>query len=115
MAELPGAESTESLPLTPLLAWAEAETGDLERADALLVDSAARATTMEHQLALVDTYRVRALLETQRGRWQEAVEAVEQSLALARPMPDPYAVAKALHAYGRLEAARVTEALARLG
>jgi ATP/maltotriose-dependent transcriptional regulator MalT len=115
MAELPGAESTESLPLTPLLAWAEAETGDLERADALLVDSAARATTMEHQLALVDTYRVRALLETQRGRWQEAVEAVEQSLALARPMPYPYAVAKALHAYGRLEAARVTEALARLG
>jgi tetratricopeptide (TPR) repeat protein len=103
---LHGADSVEALHIVPLLAWAEAETGDLERAEALLADCVSRATALEHNLALVDALRVRALLATRRESWQEAADALEQSLALARPMPWPYAVAKALYAYGLLHAAR---------
>lgn len=106
VSELHGAESVKALPIVPLLAWAEAEMGDMERAEALLAECASSATTAEHNLALVDALRVRALLATRRERWQAAADALEQSLALARPMPWPYAVAKALYAYGLLHAAR---------
>jgi tetratricopeptide (TPR) repeat protein len=106
IAAQPDADGIEALPFVPLLAWAEAETGDLERAEALLMDCVSRATAAQHHLALVDALRVSALLATQRERWQEAADTLEQSLALAQPMPYPYAVAKALYAYGLLHAAR---------
>lgn len=106
VTELHGAESVEALPIVPLLAWAEAETGDMECAEALLADCISHATAAEHHLALADALRVRALLATRRERWQEAADALEQSLALAQPMPWPYTVAKALYAYGQLHAAR---------
>jgi tetratricopeptide (TPR) repeat protein len=106
LAALPGAESVEALTFIPLLAWAEADTGDLDRADALLAGCVARATAAEHRLALLDALRVRASLATRRGNWRDAADDLDQSLALARPMPYPYAVAKALYAYGLLEAAQ---------
>jgi tetratricopeptide (TPR) repeat protein len=114
VAALPSAKNAEALPIVPLLAWAEADTGDMERAEALLADCVSRATAAEHNFALVDALRVRALLATRRERWQEAADALNQSLALARPMPYPYAVAKALYAYGLLHAARGEPELARV-
>ncbi|MDE3230535.1 MAG: hypothetical protein KGO05_11700, partial [Chloroflexota bacterium] len=113
LAELPGAATIEALPIFPPLAWAEAETGDLERAEALLADGISRATATGHNLALTDALRVRSLLAMRRERWQEAADAIEQSLALARAMPYPYAVAKAHYTCGLLHAARGEPELAR--
>ncbi|HEX8732210.1 MAG TPA: AAA family ATPase [Ktedonobacterales bacterium] len=113
LAELPGAETIEALPMFPTLAWAKAETGDLERAEALLADCVSRATAAGNNLALVDALRVRSLLAMRRERWQEAADAIEQSLALARPMPYPYAVAKTHYTCGLLHAARGAPELAR--
>ncbi len=63
-------------------------------------------TAQRHQLALLDTLRVCALLDVRQARWHEAERALEEALALARAMPYPYAEAKALLVYGQLHAAK---------
>jgi tetratricopeptide (TPR) repeat protein len=59
-----------------------------------------------HWNAQVDALRSKALLAMQQRRWQEAEEALEVSRSLARPMPYPYAEAKALYVYGQLHVAK---------
>jgi len=88
------------------LAWASAELGEEDQARALLLDAADRVTAQRHQLALLDTLRVCALLDVRQARWHEAERALEEALALARAMPYPYAEAKALLVYGQLHAAK---------
>jgi hypothetical protein len=47
------------------------------------------------------------------GRWDVASAALDEALARTRAMPYPYAEAKALWAYGRLELARENPAAAQ--
>jgi tetratricopeptide (TPR) repeat protein len=65
-----------------------------------------RARRVGYRPALADVLRVRALLATRQGRWQEAEVTLEESLALCRAMPYPYAEAKALYVSGQFHAAR---------
>lgn len=88
----------------PQLAWAFCELGDLARAQAIVAESVARARADRHNLFLVDGLRVRAVVAMRQGQWQEAQEALEESICLCRAMPYPSAEAKALLIYGRLEA-----------
>jgi len=90
----------------PLLAWAYHELGEEDRADATAEEAVAYATGEPMRLLLVDGLRVRALLALRRGRWREAMDALDAALALARAMPYPYAEAKALYVYGLLHVAR---------
>ena len=108
-----GQEGIDATPLLPLLAWAHLEASDLHLADVVATEALDRCRREQHQLALLDALRIRALLEVHRGRWDEAAAALDEALALARPMPYPYAEAKALDMYGQLFTAQGEWALAR--
>jgi tetratricopeptide (TPR) repeat protein len=95
-----------STALRPLLAWALAERGDGWQADLSLREIVERARRVGYRPALADALRIRALLATRQGRWQEAEADLEECLALCRAMPYPYAEAKALYVYGQLHVAR---------
>jgi tetratricopeptide (TPR) repeat protein len=90
----------------PQLAWACLELGEERRAEALAAESRARAAADGFRLFLVDALRVAAMVRLRQARWDEAADALEESLALCRAMPYPYAEAKALYVHGQLHAAR---------
>jgi tetratricopeptide (TPR) repeat protein len=46
--------------------------------------------------------RVQAMIAIQKGRWDEAIAALEEGLELARSMPYPYAEGRLLHVYAEL-------------
>jgi len=92
--------------LLPLLAWAQSDLGDLGEAQATLAEGLAIATAQEQRIVVVDALRVKALLAAAGGRWREAEAALDETIALARPLPYPYAEAKALYVYGRLHQAQ---------
>jgi hypothetical protein len=50
----------------------------------------------------VDALRVQAMVAARQEQWQEAEQALEEGIALARSMPYPYAEAWLLHLSGRL-------------
>jgi tetratricopeptide (TPR) repeat protein len=106
LASQEGRDGIDSTPLLPFLAWAHLELGDLSRAEDALREALARARREHHQLALLDTLCVQALLAIRSEQWDEAVSALEEALNLARSMPYPYAEAKALSTYGDLLVAR---------
>jgi tetratricopeptide (TPR) repeat protein len=89
----------------PPLAEAQVELGEWQEAEDLLMQGIACACGRGERLTLVDLLRVRALLRLRQARWQETVDTLEESLALCRAMPYPYAEAKALSVYGQLSAA----------
>jgi tetratricopeptide (TPR) repeat protein len=93
----------------PLLAWAEVALGQWDQAEARLATLLAGA----EPLIRVDALRVQGLLAMKRGHWAVGVEALEETLERVCAMPYPYAEAKALWVYGRLEAARGTPKAAR--
>jgi class 3 adenylate cyclase/tetratricopeptide (TPR) repeat protein/DNA-binding XRE family transcriptional regulator len=121
MIQSPGCEQyNEITPLLPMLAWACLELGDERMAETLLDRAAPQAEAQYHYLALLDVLRVRGLLYTRMERFLEAEAALHDALLRARSMPHPYAEAKLLYTYGRLEAARgnpeaALERLARAG
>jgi tetratricopeptide (TPR) repeat protein len=96
-----------------LLAWAEADLGDLDTAEVTLSNCIARATAQEQYLVLIDALRVRAMLAMRRGQWEEAQRALDEALLRSRETPYPYAEAKALYVYGLLDVAMSQPAHAR--
>jgi hypothetical protein len=64
-------------------------------------------------LTLVDVLRIQGLLAHRRGDRHKAGVALEESLALSRAMPYPYAEAKALYVYGQLHATKGEPEMAR--
>jgi tetratricopeptide (TPR) repeat protein len=99
-----------------LLAWARLDAGDVAQASELVAQACTRAQAECNLLALVDALRIQAMVATRQRRWMEAQAAVEEGIALARPMPYPYAEARLLHVNGTLhreagEAARAREHL----
>jgi len=92
-----------------LLAWAEGALDRYAEAEARLATVLASAKP----LLRVDALRVRGLLATLQGHWDVACSALDEALERARTMPYPYAEAKALWVYGRLETARGNPATAR--
>lgn len=92
----------------PWLAWADGALGRYDEAEATLTTLLGNV----EPLVRVDALYIQALVVTRQGRYQEAVEALEEALAHVRAMPYPYAEAKILWAYGRMEAARGDRAAA---
>ncbi|MGH2515997.1 MAG: tetratricopeptide repeat protein, partial [Ktedonobacterales bacterium] len=88
--------------LQPYLAWAYLELGDLPRARAIHAECVARATSERIHLALVEAWRVGALLAQHEGQLEEALRLCDEAVALARAIAYPYAEAKALYTGGEL-------------
>src|SRR5262249_52654403 len=89
LLDRPGMQEPQTQYVLPQLAWAYLELGDEQRAEAVAAESRARAVADRHHLFLVDALCVQAMVRIRQARWQEAVEALEESLALCRAMPYP--------------------------
>lgn len=99
----------EALSASILLAWAEGALGEWDKAG----DRLASALAAAKPLYRVDAMRIQVLLATMQGHWDVATAALDETLDRIRTMPYPYAEAKTLWAYGRLEVARGDRAAAR--
>jgi tetratricopeptide (TPR) repeat protein/transcriptional regulator with XRE-family HTH domain len=102
LLDRPGQQERGVTELLPVLAQAHLEQGDVGQAKALTASSVARSTDANLRLVMSDTLRVRALVALREGSWQDAVDALEDALALSRALPSPYAEAKALYVFGLL-------------
>ena len=99
----PGLEELGVTLLLPVLAWAYLELGDEYQAEAVLTMGVARARRQNARLALVDMLRVRGMLLASQGHWQQAEQALQESISLAHTMPYPYAEGRSLFEYGVLQ------------
>jgi transcriptional regulator with XRE-family HTH domain/tetratricopeptide (TPR) repeat protein len=111
LLDRPGQQEGLVTYLLPYLAWADGVSDRPDHARAYIAACQARARTEHIHLALVDALRVEALLALEAGNAQKeqmagATRALEESLALCRAMPYPYAEAKALYVFGLVERAR---------
>ena len=86
--------------LLTVLAWAYLELEELDRAE----EAAARGLTIAEErhvrLYMPDVLRVQGMILTRQERWEEAGNAFEEAVSLARSMPYPYAEARALFEHG---------------
>ncbi|HEX6779361.1 MAG TPA: AAA family ATPase, partial [Ktedonobacterales bacterium] len=82
------------------LAWAHLERGETDQAQQLLDQIIPDATTQRLRPVLLDALLTWARLAARRERWQEATQALDEALRLAREMEYPYAEAKARYAAG---------------
>jgi transposase len=104
LLDRPGLEECDVTALLPVLAWAYLEQGRVEQAADVVGQALARARREDMRLVLVEALRVQALIALRHGQWDEATRSLEEGIALARSMPYPYAEARLLHVYGRLQA-----------
>jgi transcriptional regulator with XRE-family HTH domain/tetratricopeptide (TPR) repeat protein len=98
--------------ISPLV-WASLQMGERAQARHHAVDAVERARARHYQFSLVDALRARALVALDGGAWQATIDDLEEGITVARTLPYPYAEAKALWVYGRLEATRGDLAAAR--
>jgi tetratricopeptide (TPR) repeat protein len=89
--------------LLPLLTWAYLELGDDARADQVALEGIERARAQGHRLALVELLRVRGMVLTRRGRWDEAGRAFEEAVSVARSIHYLYAEARSLYEWGLMQ------------
>jgi tetratricopeptide (TPR) repeat protein len=82
------------------LAWAYLELGEDAQAQQMLEQVIASATQQRLRPVLVGALLVQARLAARGKRWEEVERVLEETLALARDMPSPYAEAKALYTAG---------------
>jgi tetratricopeptide (TPR) repeat protein len=99
--------------LLPPLAWAALALGEEDQAEALLAEAVARLTAQRRQALVVEALRIQALLRIRQRRWEESQAALEETLALCRTLPYPYAEAKALYVSGLVHQAKGEPVLAR--
>jgi transcriptional regulator with XRE-family HTH domain/tetratricopeptide (TPR) repeat protein len=97
----------------PALAWAEVELGYSAKAAERLGPVIATTSARRWYLGLVDALRVKGLLAARQRRWADARAVLDETIAMCRTMPYPYAELKALYVYGQLEAARGDPGAAR--
>jgi predicted ATPase/class 3 adenylate cyclase len=90
--------------LLPIFAWALAEAGKLQEAEA----TAARAlqrTRGQEPLYLAEALHAQGIVLLRLARKAEAAEALEEGLEVARSLPYPYAEARMLELLGRADEA----------
>lgn len=98
--------ATDAVAHVPLLAWAEADLGNIGQAESLAADSRSRAIAWEQRLALAEALRITAMLAVRQRHWRAAEAALEECLTIARAVPCPYVEAKALYIGGQMRSAR---------
>jgi len=88
--------------ILPRLAWAHLELGHERAAEEAIEDAVNRTRAGADRWDLVDALRIQGMLRARQERWDEAVEAFEEVVSLARGMPCPFAEARALYEYGMM-------------
>jgi tetratricopeptide (TPR) repeat protein len=96
----PGPMVSYSKEALSLLAWTYLEVGEVDQAQALLVQVLRTARQARMSPTLVQALRVQALLWSQQECWEEAEQALQEALMLCRSMATPYAEAKTLYTAG---------------
>jgi tetratricopeptide (TPR) repeat protein len=91
-----------SMPVRVLLAWAHLELGAVAAAAALAATATRDARSVRSQPALADALWMEAKVALRQQRWREADDAVEEGLAIARRLRQPYREARLLRAAGEL-------------
>jgi adenylate cyclase len=100
-----GKEGGSRIVIETTLAWALLEAGDLTRASELIRETTVRAREQGEVLALIGALRVQGMVLRREGKKDEAVETLEEGLALARSLPFPYEEARILTELGDARAA----------
>jgi tetratricopeptide (TPR) repeat protein/transcriptional regulator with XRE-family HTH domain len=100
LLEAPGLLVSYSREPLALLAWAYLELGEVDQAQALLVQVLSTARQARMGPALVQALRVQALVLSTQERWAEAEQGLEEALTLCQGMAAPYAEAKTLYVAG---------------
>jgi tetratricopeptide (TPR) repeat protein len=88
--------------LLPNLAWAQLEMGQMEPAAKTASQAVSQTRAMKMRPMLAAALRIWALAAIRGQRWSEAEAALDEALAIARPMPAPYIEAKVLFTLGQL-------------
>ena len=88
--------------LLPCLAWAYLARGDVGHAAEIVVQALQRTRGKNEHVALVDALRVQAMVAVRQAQWAQAVQVLEEGLALAQRMPYPYAEGRLLQVYGEM-------------
>jgi tetratricopeptide (TPR) repeat protein len=86
--------------LLTMLAWTHLEQGEHDQAQRLLDQIITNATQQHLRPMLLDALLVQARLAARREQWQEARQALDEALRLARAMQYPYAEARTLYTAG---------------
>jgi class 3 adenylate cyclase/tetratricopeptide (TPR) repeat protein len=89
-----------------VLAEAHLAAGNTARAEAILLDVVGSTREKGSDLYLADALRVEGMLRTHQERWEQARNALEEALELARAMSYPYLEARILFEYGMLDTKR---------
>jgi tetratricopeptide (TPR) repeat protein len=105
LLDQPGQQELPVVGLLVLCGWAQLQLGDLASAEEVLAAAVTRAGKHGMRPALANARRVEAMVRLAQRRWREATRALDESLALCRSMPHPWAEAKSLFVYGQLHAA----------
>ena len=100
LLDRPGLTEEQVTMLLPVLARAELEAGNLERAERVLAETMSRAAAQNARLATLDALRVRGVLFSRQRRWTDARHTFERATAMAHAMPYPYAEARTLYELG---------------
>jgi class 3 adenylate cyclase/tetratricopeptide (TPR) repeat protein/transcriptional regulator with XRE-family HTH domain len=88
--------------ILPSLAWAEFQLGDLQAAATTVAEGVTLARAERNNLALADALRVQARVAVEQQAWAEAVQELEEGLALVRRIRYPFVEARLLQVYGEL-------------
>ncbi|HVA91969.1 MAG TPA: hypothetical protein VNL71_19250, partial [Chloroflexota bacterium] len=102
LLDRPGMKESQTTRLLPRLAWAHLELGAVDEAAACAAEAISRARDEGTRMLLADALRIQTRVSIRRRRWDEAEQAVDEGLTLARAMPYPYAEAHLLYAHGLL-------------
>ncbi len=100
LLDVPGLMVSYSKESLALLAWAYLELGEVDQAQALLVQVLSTARQARMGPTLVQALRVQALVLSKQERWEEAEQALQEALTLCRGMAAPYNEAKTLYTAG---------------
>jgi hypothetical protein len=94
--------------ISPSLAWAQLETGDIAGA-LTATDRVLGQAANGSRLHIPEALRIRGMALARQGRTEEAEGAFVEGLEAARSMPFPYAEARILREYGKLDLAHGRE------
>jgi predicted ATPase/class 3 adenylate cyclase len=92
--------------ILPTRAWVELERGNIDRAKDLADLATELATAEQNRTTLVEALRVQGMVLAYEGNYDEAEQALDESISTARVIEQPYNEALSLLELGRMKVSR---------
>jgi tetratricopeptide (TPR) repeat protein len=102
LLDRPGLEEEDVTLFLSVLAWAYLELHEEARAEDIAKTAVERSRSQSDTPILIDALVVQALVQSRQGRPREAEAALDEAIELARRLPYPYSLARALRDWGTL-------------